>query len=455
LQREDVTVLRPVVDTVKTAFIFYLCFAVLLIAVTLWLPQSRTVFSPRNQKGAAVASTSSDLIRRQREYKKSWRRILINEGYIPQAVYKSQTESLMGRRAGLEKVAWIHSENTIVLPKAANQSRLIGLVSKWRSLIQEYGFDVNSTRWGYSKTDLWVKLSSSTRVALANHFESLPLEQLTLIQPLTGFKGRLPGLIPVFPPEIKPLNQPPIKPEAVTVTPVPIFRKPAPEKPPHIQKHARVAIIIDDVGYVTAAADAMLTVPAPLTFSILPFGPYSRKYADAAKERGFEIILHLPLEPMDSKINPGPGLIKRDWTEEQIDNQLSADLEQVPWAIGINNHEGSAGTSDDRLMGILMKEIKRRQLFFVDSMTTAKSVAEKYARLNGLPFARRHVFIDNQKDLASKEAALRELIRIALRDGQAIGIAHVRENSADAIKEMLPEFVKAGIEIVPVSELVK
>lgn len=452
--------MKPVIHIVKTAFILYSIFAGLLIMVTLGLPQTRTAFSPAavNHKPDAIFKENRALIAKQREFKESWRQILEKEGYIPQAVYKLQTERLMERQAGSAKLQWIHSESTIVLPAARSKLKLVRLASQWQSLVHALGFDVNSTRWGYSHANLWVRFTSSVRAPLADHAIKLPLEQVTLIQPVTGFKGWLPGLVPSLPPELETMEMELPKMQSPPVAKIPTPKEPPVKKPLQpvaIKKRAQVAIIIDDVGYVTRPADEMLKVPAPLTWSVLPYGPYSQKYSQAAQERGFEILLHLPLEPLDRNTNPGPGLIKRDSPDEVIIDQLGKDLAQIPAAVGVNNHMGSAGTSDGRLMGILMEELKKRELFFVDSFTIASSVAEKYARLNKLPFAKRKVFIDNRNDLNDKKTALRSLIRIALRDGEAIGIAHVREGTAEAIREMLPEFAKAGIEIVPVSKLVK
>jgi polysaccharide deacetylase 2 family uncharacterized protein YibQ len=413
---------RPLEPTVKTALIFYLIFAGLLTVVTLWPPASRTAIGQlSDNKSATTISGTIELRLKQQD--------------------------------GKEKLQWISAESTIVLPATATKSQLIRLSSQWETLNHSFGFNINSTRWGYSNGFLRVKLNSSVRLVFGNRFINLPLEQLSLIQPVSEFKGKLPGLVPTFPPQVTPVILPKRLPLAVPK--VPSIKKPGMEKPLHIKKQAKVAIIIDDVGFVTGPADAMLKIPAHLTWAILPDAPYTRKYTEAAIEHGFEILLHLPLEPLSSSNNPGPGLIKRDWSEEQIASQLDKDLAELPEAVGINNHMGSAGTSDGPFMEILMKEIKQHRIFFVDSLTIAGSVAEKYARSNKVPFAKRKVFIDNGSTLDSKEAALRNLMRIALRDGEAIGIAHVRIGTAQAIIEMLPEFVKAGIEIVPVSELVR
>jgi uncharacterized protein len=216
---------------------------------------------------------------------------------------------------------------------------------------------------------------------------------------------------------------------------------------------ARVAIIIDDVGFLQQPGIEMLQVPARLTWSVLPFGPYSKELALAGHKRGFEVMLHLPMAAIHGKIHPGPGLIDRNWSKEKMLAQLAADLQAVPGATGINNHMGSPGHQDQALMRTLMQEIKIRHLFYIDSLTDF-SIAGHYAKLYQVPFAKRDVFIDHYRDLAANEASLQQLIKIALKNGSAIGIGHTREGTAKEITEMLPEFAKAGVAIVPVSELV-
>ena len=217
---------------------------------------------------------------------------------------------------------------------------------------------------------------------------------------------------------------------------------------------ARIALIIDDVGLERQPAEELLKVPLPLTWSILPFAPYAREYALAAKERGFEILMHQPLETIAAKVNPGPGLIKRSWLEAEILRQLDLNLQQVPEAVGLNNHMGTTGPDDGLLTRTLMQELKRRNLFYIDSRTD-HSIAESCARSFGVPFAKRDVFIDHYRELEPNKTAMRQLIKLALRDGQAIGIGHTRPGTAKLIIEMLPEFQSAGVIIVPISELVK
>jgi polysaccharide deacetylase 2 family uncharacterized protein YibQ len=224
-------------------------------------------------------------------------------------------------------------------------------------------------------------------------------------------------------------------------------------KTPAVSQKAIVAIIIDDVGYNLSIIREIAKIPIPLTWAFLPFTPYTKESLKIAQNHDFTIMLHLPLEPLDRKHNPGPGVIRDNWSEAEIEAQLNKNLEAIPGAIGLNNHMGSFGTQDPHLMACLMRIIKKKGMFFIDSVTSSKSVAEKYAMQYQVPFAKRNVFIDNDDDTGSKKAALQELIKIALKDGSAIGIAHVKDGNAEIITEMLPDFTKAGIEFVPVSEL--
>lgn len=425
---------RPLTSIQKTALIFYLVYAGLLLFFTFWSPIHPVTSSRFNLDNQELGKGQNDFTKLQRSFEDSWGEALARKGWdrtklLIQAETKLEEESF-----GENTVKWVNTKSKLQLPENATGEDLVELVTEWEKINASLNLETVDLKWGYQKGRLWLKLGSELSVNIMGRTKSLPFQQLTIVTPIGGALNRKwPGLIPRLPPGILP---PAVKPEVL-----PVMKRP------------RVALIIDDVGAVRKAADAMLQVPAGLTWAILPFTPYALEYAAAAGERGFEVILHLPLEPLDEKNNPGPGLIKRDWTEEEIVKQLEANLNQVPGAVGINNHMGSAGTADERLMDLIMREIKGKGLYFVDSMTTGRSVGEAVARRHQVRFKKRHVFIDNLPDLESKKKALQELIRIALAEGEAIGIGHVRNGTAEAIIEMLPEFEKAGIELVTVSEL--
>ncbi|HEX2953066.1 MAG TPA: divergent polysaccharide deacetylase family protein [Bacillota bacterium] len=218
-------------------------------------------------------------------------------------------------------------------------------------------------------------------------------------------------------------------------------------------KKARVAIIIDDFGFVKEPAEAYFRIRAPLTIAVLPGGEFSKEYALRAAQAGFEVLLHQPLEPLNmGRNNPGPGFISGTESEDRIRKEFAANLSQIPGAVGFNNHMGSAGTQDKRLMGILMSEAKKDGLFFIDSRSIANTIGEETAHKAGVLHAGRRVFLDN--DLVGLRKQLEMLKSAALRDGEAIGIAHARPGVEQIIENFLPEFDRVGIRIVHVSELV-
>lgn len=217
----------------------------------------------------------------------------------------------------------------------------------------------------------------------------------------------------------------------------------------------KVAFIVDDLGYETEVAKKMIELEFPVTLSILPFLQYSTFIAEEGRKNNQEIILHLPMEPSDSSANPGPGAIKSYMSEEEIKHSVRDCILNIPYIIGANNHMGSKITENRELMEVVLKEIKEHNLFFVDSMTTKDSIAYKVAQEIGIKSAVRSIFLDNENDMEYIKGQMFKVQEIALREGEAIAIGHSRINTFYVLKRMLPELIKTGIEIVPVSELVK
>ncbi|HLN12802.1 MAG TPA: divergent polysaccharide deacetylase family protein [bacterium] len=241
--------------------------------------------------------------------------------------------------------------------------------------------------------------------------------------------------------------------EAPAIEPGP----PAPHEPetPGRSPHARVAIIFDDAGYSILTAREVEALGRPVTMSVLPHLPFSTPIAQEAPAHGVEIILHLPVQPEDPTIPLGPGVITVEMGDQAIRNTVAGDLDTVPNAIGANNHEGSRGTADPRVMHDVISIIQARHLFFIDSMTSPRSVGAVIARQMGVPTAARAVFLDNDNTDASVRAQFHALIQIALARGQAIAIGHVGKVTAAVLRSMYSEFDEAGIQLVGVSQLVQ
>ncbi len=216
----------------------------------------------------------------------------------------------------------------------------------------------------------------------------------------------------------------------------------------------RLAIIIDDLGYDRSAADAVLALGFPLTVSVLPHLPLSGELAEEAQRRGDQVMLHLPMESEADGAKPEDIELRVGMSTAQVDATLEGMLETVPYAAGVNNHQGSRATADPALMQALMPALRKRGLFFVDSRTDAKTVAFDTAERAGVPAASRKVFLD---DTASRAAILKQLdlaARDSQRDGFTIAIGHPRPATIAALAEGIPPLEARGIHLVFASELV-
>jgi polysaccharide deacetylase 2 family uncharacterized protein YibQ len=229
---------------------------------------------------------------------------------------------------------------------------------------------------------------------------------------------------------------------------------PAPARPSVSAGNPRLAIIIDDLGYDRSAADAVLALGFPLTVSVLPHLPLSGELAEEAQRRGDQVMLHLPMESEADGAKPEDIELRVGMSAAQVDTTLAGMLETVPYAAGVNNHQGSRATADPALMQALMPALRQRGLFFVDSRTDAKTVAYDMAERAGVPAASRKVFLD---DVASRDAILKQLAlaaRDAQRDGFTIAIGHPRPATIAALAEGVPPLEARGVRLVFVSELV-
>jgi polysaccharide deacetylase 2 family uncharacterized protein YibQ len=232
--------------------------------------------------------------------------------------------------------------------------------------------------------------------------------------------------------------------------------RPSPETIPSGEPsdRPRAALVIDDLGQNPVHFRRLVDLGIPLTVSILPGLPYSRRTAQQAADLGIEILLHLPMEPVDfPEQHPGPGALFREMSEEEVRRQLEEDLESVPGARGVNNHMGSRLTADLRTMEILMGELKNRKLFFLDSRTSPRSLAFDTAYRFGIPAASRDIFLDAHDDEDFIRGQIKKLLERARSKGRAIGIGHPYGSTFSVLEQMIGELKESGIEWVPVAEL--
>ena len=219
---------------------------------------------------------------------------------------------------------------------------------------------------------------------------------------------------------------------------------------------AKVAIVIDDLGGENHLSHELLDVNLPITFSILPFSPYSKRLAMEAHTRGKEVILHLPMEPHGYPgANPGEGALLHEMDQKSLLGQLSKDLEAIPHVLGASNHMGSRFMEDPEKLRVLFKELKRRGLYFLDSLTTPKSTGLRTAREVGLRARERSVFLDHSLAEGDIRERLDTLAQVALSTGKAIGVGHPHASTVKLLREAAPRWKEKGIAFVSLSEVME
>lgn len=213
-----------------------------------------------------------------------------------------------------------------------------------------------------------------------------------------------------------------------------------------------LAFVVDDAGHSIADAEAYLRFPGKLTVAVLPQLEFSEQVVERGIQAGKEVILHLPMEPQGSS-DPGPGAIRVGYDQPDVISLLERNFGSVVTR-GVNNHMGSRATADPLIMDTLMAYLKRTGRFFLDSRTTADSVAEEAAVRHGVPFLSRDVFLDVSVDEQTVSSAIDRGMAIALEQGSAILIGHVTNRVVLSVLERrFAEIERAGFKLVYLSEL--
>lgn len=225
---------------------------------------------------------------------------------------------------------------------------------------------------------------------------------------------------------------------------------PAAQSSPTKAPTARIALVIDDLGRSVADVDRLEALGVPISYAVLPFEHSTAKVV--ARLRGKEILVHLPMSPVNGR-DPGPGALVEGMSGAELAAATREALEQVPGALGVNNHMGSGITADEGAMGAILAVVGERGLFFLDSRTTAASVGYREAIARGIPSTERQVFLDPDLSPDAIRAQFTRLLEIAQKRGSAVAIGHPHTSTLEVLEREVPAAVAAGYEFVPVSFL--
>jgi uncharacterized protein len=223
---------------------------------------------------------------------------------------------------------------------------------------------------------------------------------------------------------------------------------------PPQQNGAKLAIILDDLGSDRRAAEQIFDLPYPLTVSVLPNHEHSEEIAQEAQRRGYQVLLHLPMQAVATE-KPEAQELRPGMPAAEVSKLVNQFLQDIPGAVGANNHQGSEATSDPALMRELMPVLRDRHLYFIDSRTTAATVAYDTAQSAHVPSAFRNVpFLDDVAEVGAVRKQLELALRGAREKGEAVAIGHPHPATLQALREVLPKAQSEGVHLTFASELV-
>ncbi len=215
--------------------------------------------------------------------------------------------------------------------------------------------------------------------------------------------------------------------------------------------HPRVALVFEHAGASLADLTPIYAMHEPFGLSIFPHMRYSAEIARTAAAHGVTPILHLPLEPIHpADLGPVTGTVWVRMTDAQITRVVEQDLDSVSGVVGVNNHAGSRATADRRVMTAVLRAVKARGLWFNENPETAESVVRQVARGLDMPIIVTTTYLDIPPDHIAQK--VRALINTAKQQGTAVAAAHITTGAPEVVRGMLPEFRRAGIVFVPITE---
>jgi polysaccharide deacetylase 2 family uncharacterized protein YibQ len=243
--------------------------------------------------------------------------------------------------------------------------------------------------------------------------------------------------------------------------PLPLPAPPAPAwlrfavPAPPTGDHPLIAIVIDDLGLDRRRTAAVIALPGPLTLAFMTYAQDLPDQAEAGRRAGDELLLHVPMEPIDRAENPGPHALLVAMSADEILAQLRWGLDRFGGYVGVNNHMGSRFTADPRGMAVVMVELRRRGLLFLDSKTTAISAGPREAAASGVPYAARDVFVDDDLSPAAIARQLARIENVARQNGSAVAIGHGHDPTIAALRVWLPSLREKRFVLVPLSAVVR
>ena len=312
---------------------------------------------------------------------------------------------------------------------------------------------------------------------VAEHPKTPPAPAIAAIPPAAEIPAPVPQVAPVAPETGSPVSPAPATAplsstgQATATTVVPHATAPlaalTPPRPlaparqrnatpsPQAGKAPRIAIVIDDCGLDRPRTERAIALPAAVTLSFLPYANDLPAQTEAARRNGHELLVHVPMQPVNAHIDMGPNGLAVDLPREEVLRRLRWDLGRFDGYVGINNHMGSRFTTDRQAMSWVIGELHSRGLMFLDSRTITGSVGESLASADDVPYAGRDVFLDDERTADAVEARLKDAEAVARKKGAAIAIGHPHDATLIALNRWIAELPRSGVVLVPLTDVVR
>jgi len=216
-----------------------------------------------------------------------------------------------------------------------------------------------------------------------------------------------------------------------------------------------IAIVLDDLGIDKHRARRAIELPSAVTLAFLPYATELDEQTALARQRGHELLVHIPMQPHGHDSDPGPNALDIDLGIVEVRSRIGWNLKQFDGYLGVNNHMGSRFTESDQGMRLVAEAMRDGGLLFLDSLTSAKSVGEQEARAAGVPTTRRDIFLDNTDTAAEVEFRLTQTERVARETGSAVAIGHPRDATLSVLEAWIPKARAAGFVLVPLTAVVQ
>lgn len=286
-----------------------------------------------------------------------------------------------------------------------------------------------------------------------------PQVQAQIVEPTTTAMSSAPTAPASTSPVAQPVSQVAALPQPGVLAPslegeLPLWRKNAASYQDPGER-PMIAIVLDDVGVAPLHARAALDLPAPVVLSIMTYAEKAKAFADEARQRGHEVMVHMPMQPLSTSIDPGPQALTVGLSSGEITQRVDWGLSRFSGYVGFNNHMGSRFTQDEVGMRVVLEEAKARGLLFLDSKTIAGSVGDRLAAEMGVTHIARDVFLDDTLTEASITRQLAAAEAIARKRGYAVAIGHPHPATVAVLKRWLVDVQARGFAIVPLTAIVK